>query len=222
MHRIISPTRKTFKKGDHDLFNAKDVEAFSDFVEYVLKRGEWVHILCFAVQVASFWGRFCACTKEAEEGTGQKEVLAVEQTPLFFTYEHGGYLQFPWLKRRRPTNVEKHASHFWCKKLPSKSTRTLVWFDVPDDKKSTHPGWKNQTSSAPHLLQDERLFRTGSSASSSNAFFVWSKRTCWGWRTSFGSSPSPKACLCTTVSIWFQWLRQVCFYHSRGGLSNVP
>lgn len=51
--------------------------------------------------------------------------------------------------------------------------------------------------------------------------FVWSRRTCWGWRTLFSSSNSTAAWLWTNARICFQRLKHLCFYCSTGNLSGV-
>lgn len=47
--------QKDLQISDHDLFNARDMDAFSDFEEYVQKRVGNGHIFCVAVQSASWW-----------------------------------------------------------------------------------------------------------------------------------------------------------------------
>lgn len=56
------------------------MESFFDFAEFVLKRGKHEHILCPAVQFASWWRRFRTCTKKVEDGARKTEIGVKENS----------------------------------------------------------------------------------------------------------------------------------------------
>lgn len=94
----------------------------------------------------------------------------MQQTPLSYSRENGGYLQDPRLKRMRRPNVVKQAFHLWRKRLPLNSKLARVCYEAPGDIRLTNPGWKNQMSNVPHLRQVELIYQSGSSVSN---FKVW-------------------------------------------------
>lgn len=61
------------------------MDAFCDYVEYVLKRGGHGRIFCSAVQSTSWWQRDCACMEEVNDGVAKTEVFEVEQALLFYS-----------------------------------------------------------------------------------------------------------------------------------------
>lgn len=69
------------------MFDMKDMETFSEFVENVLKREGYEHIYFSAAQDVSWWRRFCPHTKDTDEGVCKTKVLEVEQTPLLYSRE---------------------------------------------------------------------------------------------------------------------------------------
>lgn len=56
------------------MVNAKDIEAFGEFAENVLKRAGYKNIICFTVQFASWWRSFHPCIDEVDAGDGETEL----------------------------------------------------------------------------------------------------------------------------------------------------
>lgn len=56
--------QKDFENSEHDVSNAKDMEAFCNSEECLLKRRGYRRIFRFALQFASWQRRFCARTEE--------------------------------------------------------------------------------------------------------------------------------------------------------------
>lgn len=72
------------------------------------------------------------------DGFREKEVFEMVQTPLFYTREHGSYLQEPILKRLRRTNVLDRAICFWYNGLQFNSMFARAFYDALGDTKSMH------------------------------------------------------------------------------------
>lgn len=100
------------QKNDLNMFNAKNMDAFCHFVEYVLTHGGNGYIFCSALQYASWWRRFCACEEEVEDGSADTKVAEMETMPLFYSREHGDYLRALRLKWQGHKKVVKEATHF--------------------------------------------------------------------------------------------------------------
>lgn len=143
------------------------MKAFYGFADYVLKRGGRAHIFCSAVQIASRWLRYRARTEEVEDDVVEMDVFNLKLTAFFNSPKHSNFLQVPRLKRPwHPSEVEQ-AIYFWGKILPFNSMLARICYDVPCDIKSKSSGWTNQMFTVPRLPIDERVIRTGSSASGS-------------------------------------------------------
>lgn len=123
-----------------DVFNAKDVEGFCNFAEYVLKCGKHGKIFRSAVIFASWSRRFWVYMDDVEEGAGEMEGLEVERTPLFYSHEHCNCLQELRLERLRHENKMEQAIHFCLKRLLLNSVDARVCYNVPGNIESTHPG----------------------------------------------------------------------------------
>lgn len=149
---------QNLQNGDHDVFNAHDMEAFCEFAETSLKLGGHGSIVRSAVQFASWWWCFCARTENRGDGVGKTEVFEVEQTPLFISREHDIYLQDPQLKRLRYTNVAVQATYLWWKGLLFKYMHAHVCYDPLSEIKSSHHKWTNRVSNVLRVAQDERVF----------------------------------------------------------------
>lgn len=63
------------------MFNARDMEAIRDFVEYLLKHVGHGYVFCYDVQFVSRWRLFWACMEEVEENVGETELVKIMQTP---------------------------------------------------------------------------------------------------------------------------------------------
>lgn len=153
------------------MFIAEVIEAFLEFANYVLKREGHGHMLCSAKQI-DFWRRsFSARVEEVEESAGKMEVFDLDQTPFFYSREHGIYLQDPRSKRLLRKNVMEQAMYFKRKGLRLNSILTRVSNGASSDIKSTHPGRTSQMSIVSCLMQNERIFQSGFSASGFKALF---------------------------------------------------
>lgn len=153
------------RNSDHNVFNPKDKEALCEFAESVIKREGQGHILCSAVQLASWWHCFRAWMEETEKSVRKSGVFEVEQKPLFYSREHNKYLPFSQLKRVRHTNVVERSFQFYYERLGLYSMLANVCYSAHGNIKLTHVGWTNQIWNVLHLPQDERVIRIGSISS---------------------------------------------------------
>lgn len=100
--------QQDLKNSTHDVFYAKVIEAFCDFVEHSLMCEGRGHIVSSAVQFVSWWRRFGACTEEMKDFVGKPKVFEMAYTRLLCRSEHDSFLQDPglglhgtWMRRNK-------------------------------------------------------------------------------------------------------------------------
>lgn len=120
---------------NHEVFNAKDMDAFGDFAEYFLKSVGYRRMFCYAVQFVFWWRCFRIRKEEIEDIVGDIEAFSWEQKPLFHSREHSNYLQDPQLKRLWHIKVLEEAISFWRKGLPFNYMFARVFYDALGDLK---------------------------------------------------------------------------------------
>lgn len=151
--------QQDLQNDDHDVFSAKDMDAFRDFAEYVLIRGEHENNFCFAVEIASRCRCFCARMEVLKDDIGEAMVLEVMRTTLFYNREHDNYLQDLLLKRLHRTKEVEQAIQLLHNGLLFNSLLARVCYDASEEMKSTHCGWASRILKLLRLLQAKRVFR---------------------------------------------------------------
>lgn len=166
------------------MISAKNIKEFCDPAKYGLKHGGHEHVFFSAVQIASWWQRFCSCTEEVKEGVAETDLIEVKRTLLFYDREYLNYLRNQQLRRLRHTSVVERATRFWGKGPCFNSMVARNFCDAPGHIKSTQSRWTNSMSIVPRLPPDEQFFYVGSSAFSSKAllhleqkYMLWMKDT---------------------------------------------
>lgn len=102
-------------------------------------------------------------------GLWWNRTVKVEQTPLFYYCEHSNYLKtYNWSVCGAQAKRNKRC-YIWRKGLLFNAMLAWVCHDAYSDIKSARLEWTNPMSNFPHLLRDDRLFRTGSNLSASKA-----------------------------------------------------
>lgn len=77
--------------------------------------------------------------EEVGNDAEETEMFEEDQTPLFYSWDQGNYLQYSQLNRLRHTILVEHATHYWPKGLPFNRMLARMCYDAPGDIKSRHP-----------------------------------------------------------------------------------
>lgn len=82
-------------------------------------------------------------------------MFEVELTPLCYTQASGHHRRDFRDKRMNDTSLVKQAVYLWRKALSFSDATDNLYFDVPREVYTTHPGCKSLMCNVPRLLQEE-------------------------------------------------------------------